>query len=65
MNENLQQNFHQGERKRPTDAKMWAIIRWKRECEKCSITLCKIFGRQNMQNQTDTKHSSNPKSLFE
>ena len=39
MNENLQQNFHQGERKRSTDAKMWAIIRWKRECEKCSITL--------------------------
>ena len=42
-------------------AKMCARIRWELECEKCFKTFCKIFRRQNMQNETNIKHSSNPK----
>ena len=41
-----------------------AGIRWEPEREKCSKTSCKIFCRQNMQNQTNTKHSSNPEDIF-
>ena len=33
------------------------------KCEKCSRTY-KIFGRWNMQNQTNMKYSSNPKDIF-
>ena len=32
-------------------------IRRELECEKFSKTFCKIFARQNMQNQANTKHS--------
>ena len=34
------------------------------ESEKCSKTVFKIFTRQSMQNQTSTKHFSNPDDIF-
>ena len=52
MIENLQEKLHQGECKQLKGAKDFASIRWELECEKCSKTFYKIFGRQNMQKQT-------------
>ena len=62
--ENLQEKLHKAKRKPSKGAKICASNRWKLECEKCSKTFCKIFGRQNMQNQTNTKHFSNPEDIF-
>ena len=59
MIENLQEKLHQGEIRQSKGAKICASIRWEFQYEKCSKTFWKIFGRQNMQNQTNTKHSSN------
>ena len=56
MIENLQEKLHQGKHKQSKGGKS---IRWQLECEKCSKTFCKIFGRQNIQNQTNAKHFSN------
>ena len=64
MIENLREKLHQGESKQSKCAKLCTSIRWELECEKCSKTFCKIFGRQIMQNQTNTKHSSNPADIF-
>ena len=64
MIENLQEKLHQGKYKQWKVAKISASSRWELECEKCSQTFCKIFGRQNMQNQTNKKHFSNPKAIF-
>ena len=64
MIENLQEKLIQGKHKLSKGAKICASIRWELECEKCSKTFCKIFGRQNMQNQTNTKHFSNPEDIF-
>ena len=64
MIENLQEKLHQGKRKQSKGAKICASIRWELECEKCSKTFCKIFGRQNIQNQNNTKHFSNPEDIF-
>ena len=33
-------------------------------CEKCTKTHCKIFGRQNLQNQTNIKRFSSPEDIF-
>ena len=64
MIENLQEKLHQGEIKQSKGAKICASIRWEFQCEKCSKTFWKIFGRQNIQNQTNIKHSSNPEDIF-
>ena len=61
MIKNLQEKLHQGKRKQPKIQKFVVVLD---ECEKCSKTFCKIFGRQNMQNQTNTKHFSNPEDIF-
>ena len=45
----------------PTNTKLG---RWEPECVKCSKTFCKMFARQNMQNQTNAKHSSNYEDIF-
>ena len=34
------------------------------KCEKCSKSFYKIFETQNIQNQTNLEHSSNPKDIF-
>ena len=64
MIENLQEKLHQEESKQSKGAKICASIRWELERKKCSKTFCKIFRKQNRQNQTDTKHSSNPEDIF-
>ena len=64
MIENLQAKLHQGKRKQSKGAKICASIWWELECEKCSKTFCKIFGRQNVENQNNTKHFSNPEDIF-
>ena len=64
MIENLKEKLHQGERKQSKGAKLCGRIRWELECEKSSKTFCKMFARQNMQNQTNTKHSSNSENIF-
>ena len=61
MIKNLQEKLHQGKRKQPKIQKFVVVLD---ECEKCSKSFCKIFGRQNMQNQTNTKHFSNPEDIF-
>ena len=63
MIENLKENLHQGERKESKDAKICASIRWGLKCEKCYKIFCKIFGKQNMQNQANTKHSRHPECI--
>ena len=63
MTKNLQEKLHQGNGKQSKGAKICASIRREHEYEKCSKTFCKIFGRQNMQNQTSTKHFSNPDDI--
>ena len=65
MIENFQDKLHQGERKQSKCAKICASIRRELECEKCSKTsFCKIFERQNMQNQTNAKHSGISENIF-
>ena len=64
MIENSQEKLHQGERKQSEGSKICDSIRWELGCEKCFKTFCKIFGRQNMQNQTNTKHCSNPEDTL-
>ena len=64
MIENLQEKLHQEEHKQSKGAKICASIRWDLECESCSKTFCKIFGRLNMQNQSNAKHFSNPEDIF-
>ena len=64
MIENLQEKLHQRKHKQSKGAKICASIRWELECEKCSKTFCKIFGRQNIQNENNTKHFSNPEDIF-
>ena len=64
MIENLQEKLLQEERKQLKGAKICASIRWELKCEKCSKTFGKIFERQNVQNQTNTKHFSNPDDIF-
>ena len=56
MIQNLQEKVHQGERKQSKSAKICSTIRWELECEKCSKTFCKIFRRQNVQNQTNKEY---------
>ena len=63
MIENLQEKLYQGKRKQSKSAKICASIRWELEYEKCSKTFCKIFAGQNMQNQTNKKHFSNPDDI--
>ena len=53
QNENYQETLHQEDCKQSKGAKICARIRRERECKKCSKTFCKIFSRQNMQNQTN------------
>ena len=64
MTENFQDKLHQEECKQSKGAKICASIRRELECEKCSKTFCQIFARQNMQNQTNTKHSINSEDIF-
>ena len=63
MIENLQEKLHQGKHKQSKSSKICASSRWELEYEKCSKTFCKIFARQNMQNQANTKHFSNPEDI--
>ena len=64
MTENFEDKLHQEECKLLKGAKNCASIRKELECEKCSKTFCQIFARQNMQNQTNTKHSINSEDIF-
>ena len=64
MTENFQDKLHQEECKQSKGAKICASIRRELECEKCSKIFCQIFARQNMQNQTNTKHSISTKDIF-
>ena len=64
MTENFQDKLHQEECKQSKGAKICASIRRELECEKCSKTFCQIFARQNMQNQTNAKHSINSDLIF-
>ena len=42
-----------------------ASIRWwELECKKSFKIFCKIFEEQNIQNQINEKHSSNPEDIF-
>ena len=59
MTENFQDKLHQEECKQSNGAKICASIRRELECVKCSKTFCKIFASQNMQSQTNARHSSN------
>ena len=64
MTENFQNKLHQEECKQLKSAKIFASIRKELECEKCSKTFCQIFVRQNMQSQTNVKHSIKSDSIF-
>ena len=64
MTENFQEKLHQEDCKQSKCAKIWASIRKELECEKCSKTFCQILERQNMQNQTNAKHSTNSEDIF-
>ena len=64
IHRNLPEKLHQGEFKQSKGAKICATTRWEIECEKSSKCFCKIFGRQNMQNQINTKNSKNPQDIF-
>ena len=63
MTENFQDKLHQEERKQSKGAKICAIIKKELECEKCYKTFSKIFARQNMQHQTNAKHSINSEDI--
>ena len=64
MTENFEEKLHKEECKLLKGAKNCASIRKELECEKCSKTFCQIFARQNMQNQTNAKHSINSEDIF-
>ena len=64
MTEHFQDKLHQEECKQSKGAKICASIRSEPECEKCSKTFYQIFARQNMQNQTNAKHSINSEDIF-
>ena len=64
MSKHLQDNLHLEECKQSKGAKICVSIRREPECEKLSKTFCQIFARQNMQNQTNTKHSINSENIF-
>ena len=64
MTENFQEKLHQEDCKQSKCAKIWASIRKELECKKCSKTFCQILERQNMQNQTNAKHSTNSEDIF-
>ena len=64
MTENFQEKLHQEDCKQSKCAKIWASIRKELECEKCSKTFCQILEKQNMQNQTNAKHSTNSEDIF-
>ena len=64
MTEHFQDKLHQKECKQSQRAKICLSIRREPECEKCSKTFCQIFARQNMQNQTNAKHSINSEDIF-
>ena len=64
MTENFQNKLHQEKCKQLKGAKIFSNIRKELECEKCSKTFCQIFARQNMQNQTNAKHSINSEDIF-
>ena len=65
MTENFQDKLHQEECKQSKSAKICACIKRELECEKCSKTFRQIFARQNMQNQTNAKHSINSEDVFQ
>ena len=54
MNKNLEEKLHQ---ENLTNQRV-------HKCEKCSKIFYKIFGRENMQNQTNIKYSIEPKDIF-
>ena len=64
MTENFEDKLQQEECKLLKGAKNCASIRKELACEKCSKTLCQKFTRQNMQSQTNTKHSINSEDIF-
>ena len=64
MTENFQDKLHQEQCKQSKSAKICGSIRREFECEKCSKTFYQIFARQNMQNQTNAKHSINSEDIF-
>ena len=55
MIENLHKKLHQGKYKHSKGAKIYTSIWWELEWEKCSKTFCKIFRRQNIQNENKYK----------
>ena len=65
MTENFQNKLHQEKCKQLKGAKIFANIRKELEHEKCSKTFCQIFARQNMQNQTNAKHSIKFEGIFQ
>ena len=64
MTENSEDKLHQKECKQWKGAKICASIRRELDCKKCSKTFWQIFARQNMQNQTNSKHSINSEDIF-
>ena len=64
MTKNFEGNLHQEECKQSKVPKLFANIGRELECEKFSKELCKVFARQNMQNQTNTKHSINSEDIY-
>ena len=63
--EKLPEKLCQGKCKQSKGARICASINYREhECDQCFKSLCKIFRRQNMQNQTNTKYFSNPEVTF-
>ena len=60
----MQEKLHHVESKQSKSAKIDVSIRLELESEKCNKNFCKIIEKQNMLNQTNTKHSSNPEDIF-
>ena len=60
----MQEQLYQEERKQSKSANICFSIRRELKCEKCSKNFCKISARQNVQNQTNAKHSSNSEEIF-
>ena len=64
MTEKFQHELHQEDCKQPNGEKIYGSIRRELEREKCSKTFCQIFKRQNIQNQTNAKHSISSEDIF-
>ena len=64
MTENFQDKLHEEECKQSKGAKICASIKRELECDEWSKTFCQIFRRQNMQNETNVKHSNNSEDIF-